>query len=253
MSLKDGQGFARRINLKNLQRFAPLLARKSKGESSVAGDDEQSPRKITSTTKNDSKAGDPDIAEAEKFFAGKRFKSRVRFTAPGKSRSKVRAASKRRSRSTGIPSTKRGVASASPDRGMLVWQKILSKTDAQRQNGHRTGDIRLTQAKNENPRQIDQTTYFRNEVFGKAKWHRKNAEVKEATVAFYVNILGIDYGRHNLVVSHKPSGEAKQGNYSTGIRWGDLMPITKQTDLTGRTLRLFDPPADETAFVLEIV
>jgi len=252
MSLKDGQGFARRINLKNLQRFAPLLARKSKGETSVAGDDEQAPSQTTPTTKKGYEAGDPAILEAEKLFAGKRFKSRVPFTAPSKSSSRGRAATKRRSRSARTAPKGDG-PSTSPDRGILVWQKILSRTDAQRQKGHPTGDIRLTQAKKDNPRHIDQTTYFRNEVFGKAKWHRKNAEVKEATVAFYVNILGIDYGRHNLVVSHKPSGEAKQGNYSTGIRWGDLMPITKQTDLTGRTLRLFDPPADETAFVLEIV
>ena len=251
MAPKDGQGFARRINLRNLHEFAPLLARKSKGEASVTGDDEQEPQQSTSTPKSDSRTIDPDVLKAEKLFAGKKFISRVPFTPPMQTGSNTgRRAAKR---SPGAMAAPTGAAPPR-DRGIQRWQKKLSATDAQRQTGNTTGDVRLTQAGwKVNGRQIDQTTYFRNEVFRQANWHRKNASVEEATVTFAVRILGTDYGLHRLVVSHKPSGEASQGNYTTGIQWGDLMTVTKQTDLTGRTLRLFDPPAGQTAFVLEIV
>jgi hypothetical protein len=251
MALKEGQGFARGINLKNLQQFAPLLAQKSKGEASVTGDDEQDPADVTASTKSGSK--EPDVAKAEALFAGKRFKSPVPFTPPKKADTK-RPTAEARSATSGGSRTGTVATAGTHDRGTQRWQKRLSATDAQRQEGNPTGDIRLTQAKwTVNGRFINQTTYFRNEVFGRANWLRKNAEVEEATVEFNVKILGVDHGLHNLIVSHKPSGEASQSNYTTGIQWGDLMAVARQTDLTGRILRLYDPPAGGTAFVLEIV
>jgi len=253
MRLKDGQGFARRITLNSLQQFAPLLARRSTGETSVAGDDEQNPTQVNSS-KRDSNTADAEIANVEKLFAGKRFNSHVPFTPAGKSSSAGRAAAPPGFGPGGPPAETAATTIATPNRGKLRWQKVLSATDAQRQYGNPTGDIRLTQAKwTENGRRIDQTTYFRNVVFRQENWQRKNADVEEATVEFVVNIMGVDYGRHKLVVSHKPSGEASQSNYTTGIQWGELMSVTQQNDLTGRTLQLFDFQGDRTAFVLEIV
>ena len=53
----------------------------------------------------------------------------------------------------------------------LMWRKVLSRTDAQRQRGNQTGDLRLTQARFEyRGKAIDQTKYFRYEVFGSGKW-----------------------------------------------------------------------------------
>jgi hypothetical protein len=235
--------------LNNLQQFAPLLAQTRKGERSVTGDDEQNPASVP----DDSKGVDPDIVNAERLFAGKRFTSGLLpFTPPDKSGFTGYAGPRLpASVAPGVPVVQSATLS---DRGMQRWEKVLSKTDAQRQEGNPTGDIRLTQAKwKVNGRPIDQTTYFRNGVFREADWHRKNADVEEAPVEFNVNILGTDYGQHTLVVSQKPSGEASQGNYTTGIQWRDLMPVIRRIDLTGRTLRLYDPPARSIAFVLEIV
>ena len=53
----------------------------------------------------------------------------------------------------------------------LMWRKTLSRTDAQRQKGNQTGDLRLTQARFEyRGKRIDQTKYFRYEVFGDGEW-----------------------------------------------------------------------------------
>lgn len=141
-------------------------------------------------------------------------------------------------------------------RGPLVWQKVLSATDAQRQSGNPTGDIRLTQAgwRDEQGRPIDQTVYFRHQVFGQFDWRWKDGKVEEVTVPFDVTIFGIGLGVYNLVVSHKPSGEAGQRNYTTGIQWGELTPRTRQANLAGKLLRLYAPPAGRRdPFFIEIV
>lgn len=143
----------------------------------------------------------------------------------------------------------------SPARGRLLWQKVLSQTDAQRQFGNPTGDIRLTQAgwKDEEDRPIDQTTYFRNDLFGSFDWHPKNDKVEEAVVPFDVTVFGIHLGVHNLVVSHKPTGEAGQRNYTTGIQWGELTHVTRQANLAGKLLSLYGPPPERAApFFIEI-
>ena len=249
--MKNGQGFARQINLKNLQQFAPLLARKSKSEVSVAGDDEQD--QVSSTTKGKSKPVDPEIAKAEALFAGKKFNSSVPFTPPTKHKASASGVPAKRA-SGGRQAVPTSASSTTAARGMLRWEKELTPTDAQRQDGNPTGDIRLTRAEwRVNGKLIAWRTYFRKNVFGKAAWRRKNAKVEQATVEFNVIVLGQNYGINNLVVSHKPSGASGQGNYTTGIQWGNLTGLTKRIDLTGRTLRLYDPAAGETAFTLEIV
>lgn len=134
--------------------------------------------------------------------------------------------------------------------GDPIWHKTLTATDAQEQAGHPTGDVRLAQAGYE----IDQTTYFRNEVFGAANWTATTNSggklVETADIDFDVTILGEHLGRHTLTVSHKPSGEAGQGNYTSNIRWGGLV---KGRGLTGRVLRLYAPAAGTAGpFFLEV-
>lgn len=129
--------------------------------------------------------------------------------------------------------------------GPLVWSKRLSATDAQRQQGHHTGDLRLVQAKKDNDQEIEQTTYFRDDVFGRLIWNVvKAAPLSEvAEVDFDITILGRPYGNHILAVSHKPSGEADQGNYTTNIRWGSFAPTLQDVDISDRMLRLYAPTA----------
>lgn len=160
-------------------------------------------------------------------------------------------------------------------RGTELWRKKLSRTDAQRQDGHHTGDLRLVQA-NKAPRAcgcpidcpcktvtcdspptsddynaetIDQTTHFRNEVFGQLNWRvvktQPFSEVAETD--FDVTILGVHYGNRLLTVSHKPDGEADEGNYTTNIRWGSLTAMLKDVDIHHRMFYLYSPPPGATA------
>jgi HKD family nuclease len=131
----------------------------------------------------------------------------------------------------------------------LVWQKTnLPASDVQRQTGNVTGGLRLTQARwsvNDNP--IDQTTYFRNEVFGNLVWRewRTSPYSERTEVDFDINILGESYGIHQLMISHKPSGEAGQHNYTTILHWGELGDIIRELNLIGRTFSLYSPPSGE--------
>ena len=133
--------------------------------------------------------------------------------------------------------------------GDLVWQKIsLPASDVQRQLGNVTGGLRLTQARwsvNDNP--IDQTVYFRNDVFGNLTWREWRASpYSERTEAdFDIYILGVSYGIHQLMISHKPSGEAGQHNYTTILHWGELGDIIRELDLVRKTFSLYAPPAGE--------
>lgn len=138
--------------------------------------------------------------------------------------------------------------------GPLIWSKTLSLTDAQRQRGNPTGDLRLVQAEKDNPRHIDQTTHFRNNVFGELKWSAENnSETAEAD--FDVTICGQTYGVRTLTLSHKPSGEANQGNYTTNIRWGSLQAlghILQDIDVSGRMFHLYAPIAGTTTFFMVV-
>jgi hypothetical protein len=70
---------------------------------------------------------------------------------------------------------------------------------------------------------------------------------------FHVQILGTDYGLHELSISHKPSGEAGQGNYTTMLHWKDLGEIVRDMNLIGKTFKLYAPPHGQTEpFFIEI-
>ena len=136
----------------------------------------------------------------------------------------------------------------------LLWRKLLSATDAQRQPGNATGDLRLTQAAFEvDGKRINQTTYFRESVFAGANWTAEgNSEITEIT--FFISIFGHAFGNVPLIVSHKPSGEAGQGNYTTNIRWGTLGSQLRDThNVTGALLRLYQGgPTNEAQFSIII-
>ena len=270
MTKKKGQGFARRVSLDNLDKFAPLLGAKASGSSSsTSGAGKAAAEKAPP---------DPALRDAEALFDGETFESSLPFTRPGSGKSSAtKQGATAQGAGAGAASTPTGGASASgtpappsapsggvpaspmgaadaPAHGRLRWEKDLSATDAQRQAGNPTGDIRLTAARwKEGGKVINHTTYFRNDLFGGFRWVAKNTKVEEAVVPFDVTMLGKSYGVRNLTVSHKPSGEAGQHNYTTGLQWGDLMPVTKAHDLTGRTIRIYDPPMGATTpFYIEI-
>ena len=66
-------------------------------------------------------------------------------------------------------------------------------------------------------------------------------------------IRGTDYGIHNFELSHKPSGEAGQGNYTTILRWGrEFNPIVVQENLTGAIFSLYETSEENAAFLIDI-
>ena len=210
---KPGQGFARRVTVDNLEEFKGVL--------------QTSSRRAPSSSGKDTESGGRSGTDIASLFTG----TAIPVHLPSKRRPETKSIKER------IPGP----------RGPLVWRKVeLSRTDAQRQVGNPTGDLRLTQAKFEvGGGVIDQTRYFRHEVFGEGDWtlERQSPRVETADFVFDVTILGDRLGPMMLAVSHKPTGEAGQGNYTTGVRWGPLLDIlAHQIDVTGKTLSLYGPP-----------
>lgn len=248
---KKGQGFSRRVTLQNLEGFASLLRRKS--------DREKTKRQNEAAGK--SSETDPELISAESLFAGKSIKTPI--TPPPTSTSR-RTERKPRSKSPShevIEPMPFETSSESIDQsGPLVWEKRnLPASDVQRQKGNVTGGLRLVQANftDAKGKLIDQTTYFRYSVFGDLNWtigHHKPKKRETVQVAFQVTILGKAYGQQGLIVSHKPSGEANQRNYTTMLHWGELGQIISNLNLIGKTFRLYAPPeGEDEPFFIEIV
>ena len=147
--------------------------------------------------------------------------------------------------------------SSMPNLGELLWQKTkLPASDVQRQKGNVIGGLRLVQAKwKVSGSFIDQTKYFRHDVFGHLSWSmwktRPFSEMAEAN--FDVYLLGNSYGIHRLMISHKPSGEAGQHNYTTILHWSGLAETIRQLNLVGKTFNLYSPPEGQTEpFIIEV-
>lgn len=143
--------------------------------------------------------------------------------------------------------------------GALVWRKVLPASDALQvgEGTHHVGGVRLTQAGFESPdgSVIDQTTYFRR-LFANHPWEperggRRGQE--HAFVPMHVVIKTTDYGVRNFEISHKPSGEAGQANYTTILRWGrTFTSVVLSEELTGHVLSLYEVESDEAAFLMRI-
>jgi hypothetical protein len=151
------------------------------------------------------------------------------------------------------------VLAARPEGGLLVWNKRLPRTDALQVNegSHHVGGVRLTQAEFENPpgQRIDQTTYFRN-LFREFQWEAEAGRQRNQEHTFVpmrIFIRGRDYGIRNFEISHKPSGEAGQANYTTILRWGrEFTPTILQENVTGTLLSLYETPDADAPFLIEL-
>lgn len=151
------------------------------------------------------------------------------------------------------------IENAERPNGVLVWRKILPNTDALqvREGSNSVGGVRLTQARFEDSsgERIDQTTYFRN-LFSDFQWEteeRGYADQEHTFIPIRIFIRGTDYGIHHFEVSHKPSGEAGQANYTTILRWGrSFSPIIKEANLTGASFSLYETPDEDAPFFIDI-
>jgi hypothetical protein len=143
--------------------------------------------------------------------------------------------------------------------GELVWRKVLSPSDAlvKKAGTHPVGSMRLTQAKfkTASGTVIDQTTYFR-ELFGAFDWERergKHTSQERTFVPIRVFIKDSDHGVQNFEISHDPTREAGQGNFTTVIRWGrEFSPVIQDANLSGATLSLYATPDADAPFMIDI-
>ena len=224
---EKGQGFAKQVTLENLDEFRPLLSQSSEPSSPLV---QKSERVQTPKVEN------PELDAAEALFDGQSV------SVPKKFRRRVVRRGRKKPPAT--KPTKRITPQIS--QRQLLWRKTeLAASDVQRQKGHPTGGIRLTQAKWEVDGQvIDQTSYFREDVFGDLEWTIGEVDPKKRAVALVsatIRIVGVDYGRHDFKVSHKPSGEAGQGNYTTLLHWWGLTDLIQELNLVGRKFELYAP------------
>lgn len=233
-----GQGFARRITAASLGEFAPLLRPNVSRPPATKGEDRVGEA-------HEPPMPSPELAAALAKFQGKP----IRIPSKRPRRRSSRAAVK-------PPVMATPAAPASPRR--LVWSKRLVASDVHAQRGHATGGVRLTQAGflTQQGRRINQTRYFREEVFGKLDWNpgmTRGKPREDAYASIRVIIQGRDLGVHRLRVGHKPSGEAGQRNYTTLLHWGPLGVEIASAQLVGSTLSLYAPTADGEPFLIEIV
>jgi hypothetical protein len=110
-----------------------------------------------------------------------------------------------------------------------------------------SGVLRLTQS----DYGIDQTVYFRNSVFGHLNWY--TVDQKEmASAIFNLETNGQNHGNFTLDLSHKPSWESDQNNYTTGLHWGHATNHIRDPSLKGKTLVLYQATGESYDYAIKI-
>lgn len=98
---------------------------------------------------------------------------------------------------------------------------------------------------------IDQTTYFRNIVFGDLIWnHIDSKEMTDARIK--IVILAEEKGVYTLEISHKSSWESNQNNYTTGLHWGNAVNVIRDHALIHKTLTLFKATGENYDYLIDI-
>lgn len=130
-----------------------------------------------------------------------------------------------------------------------VWEKInLPRGDLQLlTDSHASGVLRLTQSNYG----IDQTTYFRHSVFDQLPWYQIDGK-EMANANFDLIIDGQSFGVFRLDLSHKPSWESNQDNYTTGLHWGSALPVIQKENLIGKTLTMYRVQGESYEYQLRI-
>ncbi|WP_082334011.1 hypothetical protein [Pseudomonas syringae] len=130
-----------------------------------------------------------------------------------------------------------------------VWEKEnLPQGDLQLLTGsNASGVLRLTKSNYG----IDHTTYFRNIVFAKLNWLPVNGK-EMASANFKLVINGRPSGIYRLELSHKPSWESDQRNYTTGLHWGNAVSVIRIAGLVGKTLTMYESQSESYEYQLDI-
>lgn len=122
---------------------------------------------------------------------------------------------------------------------MKHWGKVLSDSDAQRkQAGNQRGAITLVQGDYRG--KIDQTLYFRNDLFGQQRWTKGTSNtgqaVESAMVPMHVTISGTYHGVLDFKVTNATNRESSQNNYTAELHIEPVTPLFRQSNMSGRHL-----------------
>ena len=142
----------------------------------------------------------------------------------------------------------------------LVWEsRPLSRRALDIPTGantNRTGSMLFTKG---GWQDIDQFTYFRDDLFGGLPWapdtSPQKAHLERSEAEFRIVIKGTDYGTHTLRLTHNTNDATatySQANSVTQIHWGDKRDLIAREDLLERTLRLYKSQTHPNRFVIEI-
>lgn len=121
------------------------------------------------------------------------------------------------------------------------WSKKLSRSDAQRkQSGNQSGAVALTQG--DYVHRIDQTTYFRHDLFRDEDWVASTAITGQskdvAEVPMSVEVDGVDHGVLVFRVSNASNRESGQRNYTAQLHLEPISQLFRQHDMTGKRLEI---------------
>ncbi|GEM_PF-1809384 len=131
--------------------------------------------------------------------------------------------------------------STPPSKGAAVkhWGKKLSDSDAQRKKtGNQRGAITLVQG--DYRHQIDQTTYFRSDLFGGQTWVPGVAStgqpLEKTTVPMKVTINGVFHGVMDFLITNGRSRESAQNNYTAELHIEPIGQLIRQSNISGQHL-----------------
>lgn len=141
-------------------------------------------------------------------------------------------------------------------KGELVWRKedLPSSDDQDVEKGTNiTGQFRFNQARWENNgERIDQTQYFRHNVFDDLNWQQSD-DKEVANARFKILYSGTDLGVRELEIVHDSSWESGQDNVTTHLRWGDMLDEVKDDMfLQGKDFELYVSKSNNSDFVIDI-
>ena len=142
----------------------------------------------------------------------------------------------------------------------LVWtSKGLTERDLNIPTGKNTNATGSMLFKKGQLDEIDQRTYFRQDVFSGLTWRNDPrsglSHLERAEANFEIMVKGINYGVFRLKLTHnsRTNTEAyRQLNAMTQIHWGEVKSIVAQRDLLERELRLYRRVDDSQSFAIEI-
>jgi hypothetical protein len=142
----------------------------------------------------------------------------------------------------------------------LVWtSKGLTERDLNIPTGKNTNATGSMLFKKGQLDEIDQRTYFRQDVFSGLTWRNDTRSIlshlERAEANFEIMVKGINYGVFRLKLTHnsRTNTEAyRQLNAMTQIHWGEVKSIVAQRDLLERELRLYRRVDDSQSFAIEI-